>query len=87
MLVAASALTVHLFPHQLAWIVIALGSLQASPNTVLWIPVEDVAAYNAELLAKEHGYSRPGIEDDGPGGPTMTVIDPSGNHSRFAQPS
>jgi catechol 2,3-dioxygenase-like lactoylglutathione lyase family enzyme len=58
-----------------------------SPNTVLWIPVEDVAAYNAELLAKEHGYSRPGIEEDGPGGPTMTVIDPSGNQLRFAQPS
>jgi catechol 2,3-dioxygenase-like lactoylglutathione lyase family enzyme len=57
-----------------------------SPNTVLWIPVDDVAGFNAELLAKHHGYSRPGIEPDGPGGPTMTVIDPSGNHLRFAQP-
>ncbi|MGB8404692.1 MAG: glyoxalase superfamily protein [Mycobacterium sp.] len=58
-----------------------------SPNTVLWIPVDDVEALHAELIAQEHGYSNPGIEADGPGGPTMTVIDPSGNHLRFAQPS
>jgi catechol 2,3-dioxygenase-like lactoylglutathione lyase family enzyme len=57
-----------------------------SPNTVLWIPVDDVAALNAELRAQQHGYSAPGIEPDGPGGPTMAVIDPSGNHLRFAQP-
>lgn len=57
-----------------------------SPNTVLWIPVDDVETFQAELIAHEHGYSRPGIEEDGPGGPTMTVIDPAGNHLRFAQP-
>lgn len=56
-----------------------------SPNTVLWIPVDDVEALQAELIARRHGYSRPGIEPDGPGGPTMTVIDPSGNQLRFAQ--
>ena len=56
-----------------------------SPNTVLWIPVDDVAALQAELIARQHGYSRPGIESDAPGGPTMTVIDPSGNQLRFAQ--
>ncbi|CAM5716305.1 hypothetical protein MAUB1S_00507 [Mycolicibacterium aubagnense] len=48
------------------------------------IPVDDVAAFQAELIAKEHGYSRPGIEADGPGGPTMTIIDPSENELRFA---
>lgn len=56
-----------------------------SPNTALWIPVDDVEALHAELSGRRHGYSRPGIEPDAPGGPTMTVIDPSGNQLRFAQ--
>ncbi|OBI46096.1 bleomycin resistance protein [Mycobacterium kyorinense] len=56
-----------------------------SPNTVLWIPVGDVDALHAELIGRRHGYSRPGIENDAPGGPTMTVVDPFGNQLRFCQ--
>jgi hypothetical protein len=63
-----------------------LRSVQIGPPVpVLWIPVDDVEALHAELLARQHGYSRPGIESDAPGGPTITVIDPSGNQLRFAQ--
>lgn len=75
--VSRSEMTLHLSEHY--------GD--GSPNTALWIPVDDVVAFQAELIAKEHGYSRPGIEDHGPGGPTMTITDPSGNLLRFAQPS
>ncbi|WP_248489059.1 glyoxalase superfamily protein [Tsukamurella sp. PLM1] len=56
-----------------------------SPNTVVWIPVRDAAALQAELAAHRHPRSRPGIDPDAPGGPTVTVIDPSGNELRFAQ--
>ncbi len=74
--VSRSEATIHLSEHY--------GD--GSPNTVLWIPVDDVDALHAELSAHRHGYSNPGVEDDGPGGRCMTVTDPSGNHLRFAQP-
>lgn len=57
-----------------------------TPGSVVWIPVTDVYSYNAELLAKHNTRSRPGIEEDAPGGPTMSVIDPSSNVLRFCQP-
>ncbi|CAM3704215.1 glyoxalase superfamily protein [Tsukamurella strandjordii] len=56
-----------------------------SPNSVAWIPIRDVAAFHAELAAHRHPRSRPGLDPDGPGGPTVTVTDPSGNQLRFAQ--
>jgi catechol 2,3-dioxygenase-like lactoylglutathione lyase family enzyme len=56
-----------------------------SPNTAVWIPVSDVEALHRELIAQQHSYSRPGIEYDAPGGPTVDVIDPFGNMLRFCQ--
>lgn len=56
-----------------------------SPNTVLWIPVDDVEALHRSLIDQEHGHSRPGIESDAPGGPTVCVIDPFSNQLRFCQ--
>lgn len=58
-----------------------------TPGTALWIPVGDVEALHRELAAKRHPRSRPGIERDAPGGPTVTVLDPSGNELRFCQPT
>ncbi len=58
----------------------------ASPAGAVWIHVDDVAAYHQFLVAQEHPFSRPGVEADGPGGATMTVIDPASNQLRFAQP-
>lgn len=57
-----------------------------TPGTVLWIPVRDIAALHDELNAHPRRLMRPGIDPDGPGGPTLTVLDPFGNALRFAQP-
>jgi catechol 2,3-dioxygenase-like lactoylglutathione lyase family enzyme len=56
-----------------------------SPNTIVFIPVSDIEELHRELIEQEHGYSRPGIERDGPGGPTIDVIDPFANTLRFCQ--
>jgi catechol 2,3-dioxygenase-like lactoylglutathione lyase family enzyme len=56
-----------------------------SPNTIVFIPVSDIEALHRELIEQEHGYSRPGIERDGPGGPMVEVIDPFANTLRFCQ--
>ncbi|MGD7790088.1 glyoxalase superfamily protein [Propionibacteriaceae bacterium Y1700] len=58
-----------------------------TPGTALWIPVADVRSLHAELNAHPRRMTRPGLELDGPGGPTVTVLDPFGNTLRFAQPS
>jgi catechol 2,3-dioxygenase-like lactoylglutathione lyase family enzyme len=58
-----------------------------SPNTMVFIPVSDVEALHCELGEQQHGYSRPSIERDGPGGPMLSVIDPFGNTLRFCQPT
>jgi catechol 2,3-dioxygenase-like lactoylglutathione lyase family enzyme len=57
-----------------------------SPNGVVWIPVADVAALHRELLGRPDARIRPGLEPDGPGGPTVGITDPYGNQLRFAQP-
>ncbi|MFE2278786.1 glyoxalase superfamily protein [Streptomyces sp. NPDC059454] len=57
-----------------------------APNSVVWIPVRDVAALRKELLARPNAPARPGIDRDTPGGPTLQVIDPYGNILRFTQP-
>ena len=56
-----------------------------TPGTSVWIPIADVVSFNAELLQKNHPRSRPGIDLNAPGGPTMTVIDPFSNHLRFCR--
>jgi catechol 2,3-dioxygenase-like lactoylglutathione lyase family enzyme len=57
-----------------------------TPGTVLWITVDDIHSWQAELAAKDYGYARPGPPQDGPGGPGFAVTDPFGNTLRFAQP-
>jgi catechol 2,3-dioxygenase-like lactoylglutathione lyase family enzyme len=58
-----------------------------TPGTVLWIPVTDVRELHDQVHSRRHLFSlRPGIDPDGPGGPTMEVPDPFGNSLRFAQP-
>ncbi|OZE82706.1 glyoxalase/bleomycin resistance/extradiol dioxygenase family protein [Rhodococcus sp. 15-649-2-2] len=56
-----------------------------TPGSSVWIPIADVVSFNAELLHKKNPRSRPGIDRDAPGGPTMTVIDPFSNNLRFCQ--
>jgi hypothetical protein len=57
-----------------------------TPGSSVWVATADLAALHAELAARQHVGSRPGIDPDAPGGPTMNVIDPFGNTLRFCQP-
>ena len=56
-----------------------------TPGGVVWVPVTDVHALHRELSAKDYPPQRPGVDDDAPGGPTLTVIDPFANVIRFCQ--
>ena len=56
-----------------------------TPGTSVCIPIPDVTSFNAELLQKNNPRSRPGIDPDAPGGPTMTITDPFANTLRFCQ--
>jgi hypothetical protein len=54
-----------------------------SPGGHLRIPVSDLDAYQATLLAKQYKYSRPGIEEMPWGTRDMTIGDPFGNRLTF----
>ncbi|WP_460945374.1 glyoxalase superfamily protein [Okibacterium endophyticum] len=58
-----------------------------TPGTVVWMPASDLAGLHRELSGRGHPRLRPGIDDDAPGGPTMTITDPFSNTLRFCQPS
>lgn len=55
-----------------------------TPGTHLFVPVEGLDDFHAELRAKDQGYSRPGIETV-PWGRVMTVIDPFDNQLNFTE--
>jgi uncharacterized glyoxalase superfamily protein PhnB len=54
------------------------------PGAAVRIPVDDVAAYMAELRAKEFGNSRPGEPQETPWGTReITIADPASNRLTF----
>jgi catechol 2,3-dioxygenase-like lactoylglutathione lyase family enzyme len=53
-----------------------------TPGSVIRVGSSDLAAYQAELLAKKYKYARPGIEDQ-PWGKDMSISDPFGNQLVF----
>jgi hypothetical protein len=57
----------------------------ATPGSTVFIHMQGIDAYNAELLAKQHGNARPGLHDQ-PWGRTMEIADPFGNRLRFCEP-
>jgi catechol 2,3-dioxygenase-like lactoylglutathione lyase family enzyme len=69
-----SGLTLHLTEHH--------GD--ATPGSAVFIPVEDIDALQRELIAKQYGYARPGVEDMD-WGREMQVADPFGNRLRFCE--
>jgi len=58
-----------------------------TPGCAVWIAVEDVSALHEELRSKGNPRSRPAIDWDAPGGPTLRVLDPFANQLRFCQPT
>lgn len=54
-----------------------------TPGSAVWIPVADIVGLHTELIGKEYPSARPGVDQDAPGGPTIEVIDPSGNTLRL----
>jgi catechol 2,3-dioxygenase-like lactoylglutathione lyase family enzyme len=75
MQVSRSGLKLHLSEHH--------GD--ASPGSTVFVWMDGIDAYRAELLGKHYSYSRPGIHEDGPGGRTLEVPDPFGNRIRFCE--
>ncbi|QEL24810.1 VOC family protein [Bosea sp. F3-2] len=75
MQVSRSGLKLHLSEHH--------GD--ASPGSTVFVWMEGIDALHAELIGKRYSYSRPGIEEDGPGGRTLQVPDPFGNRIRFCE--
>lgn len=75
MQVSRSGLKLHLSEHH--------GD--ASPGSTVFVWMQGVDAYRAELIGKRYAYSKPGIREDGPGGRTLEVPDPFGNRIRFCE--
>jgi len=55
----------------------------STPGAALRIPVEELDAFQRELLAKQYAYARPGIEDMPWGTRDMSIRDPFGNRLTF----
>ncbi|WP_323119613.1 glyoxalase superfamily protein [Burkholderia alba] len=58
----------------------------ATPGSTVFVPMQGIAALQAELIGKRYAYARPGIEEEG-WGRTMQIADPFGNHLRFCERS
>ena len=55
-----------------------------TPGTHLFVPVEGLDDLHAELTARQHPYSRPGVETV-PWGRVMTVVDPFDNQLNLTE--
>lgn len=55
-----------------------------TPGTHLFLPMEGLDAFRAELHAAGTSFSRPGVETV-PWGRVMTLIDPFANHLNFTE--
>jgi catechol 2,3-dioxygenase-like lactoylglutathione lyase family enzyme len=56
----------------------------AAPGSTVYVPMKGVHAYQAELIGKNYGYGRPGV-DEQPWGDVLQVHDPFGNRIRFCE--
>jgi catechol 2,3-dioxygenase-like lactoylglutathione lyase family enzyme len=55
----------------------------ASPGAAIRIETSELDAFQSELIAKQYGFARPGI-DEQPWGRDMSVKDPFGNRLIFS---
>lgn len=58
-----------------------------TPGGVVWIPINHVGAFHADISRRPYRRLRPGIDRTAPGGPTVEVTDPFGNTLRFCEVS
>lgn len=72
MQVSRAGLVLHLSEHH--------GD--GTPGTVVFVRMNGLRAFHAELTAKGYAYLRPGVQDDGDS-LQLHVIDPFGNQLRF----
>ena len=56
-----------------------------SPGAKIVIETTDLAAYHADLTAKQYGYARPGLVEQPWGATTMTIADPFYNRLEFSE--
>lgn len=73
--VSRSGLILHLSEHH--------GD--ASPGSTAFVWMDGIDAFRTELIARSYTYSKPGIQENGPGGRTLEVPDPFGNRIRFCE--
>jgi catechol 2,3-dioxygenase-like lactoylglutathione lyase family enzyme len=57
----------------------------ACPGALAYIRMTGIREFHVELIGKQYGYLRPGLEDAPWGSTTMELIDPFGNHLRCAE--
>jgi uncharacterized glyoxalase superfamily protein PhnB len=55
----------------------------STPGAALRIAVDELEAFQKELLSKQYKYARPGIEDTPWGSRDMSIRDPFGNRLTF----
>jgi hypothetical protein len=58
----------------------------ATPGSAIFVPVQEIGVFQAELHAKSYRYAKPGIEAM-PWGQVMEITDPFGNRLRFCERS
>jgi hypothetical protein len=56
-----------------------------TPGSAVFLPMQGIREFHAELTARDYPYARPGLETQ-PWGLTVDVIDPFGNQLRFCEP-
>lgn len=56
----------------------------ACPGSTVFVRLTGIRAFQAELLARDYGFARPGIEEL-PWGLVMEIADPFGNRLRFCE--
>ncbi|GAB5471633.1 MAG: glyoxalase superfamily protein [Rhodospirillales bacterium] len=54
-----------------------------TPGSTVFIAVQDLEAYHAEVSAKGYAFNRPGLEPAPWGGSVMEATDPFANRLRF----
>lgn len=58
----------------------------ATPGSAIFVPVQEIGVFQAELHAKSYRYAKPGVEAM-PWGQVMEITDPFGNRLRFCERS